>query len=518
MQNRPTATVEPPSLGNAATEAFRIADVKLGATGFLDNLGKLITDISTSATVPPALNATDLRLKTLEEAIQTATAVSREPITNNLGQAGPSTTGLTPQQQQQQTSPPPPPPQPQQQQEVPAPAAQPATEATQTQPQPQPQTLASPQQPTVPGELSKHQLEKQQVIDAYNAAVAAAKSKYEEERSAATQHLHTLSAYPLESDKVVRRSFANVKPLETGEGAEVVTEREDGSTAAATAAAAAVPAGEVVVRVAIHLPQAPAYVGEEWLVLGSQTLVELRDSLYCLMEANIKNVEKDENARRSTTAPLSLSQPSSYFYIEGSFFIDTRGNTSSTSDTNDISEGIRRYLKQVDVRAPPHPVPGPASRPLGPFTTDYSVASMEERVFEDLWVRLGVGAAGLFCHQGGCEHLLVFLDVRAHDPAIDPPLMSQYPYKIADPGAAVRRKRECEACGLKFARKVTYEDRSAPHTPYFWCEDCYGAMHYDENGTALYTDFRVFPYEADYNPMILHEKSGVGSASMLRRE
>lgn len=534
MQNhRPTATVEPPFLRNAATQAFRIADVKLEARNFLDDLEKLLTEVSTAAPVP-ALDASDLRLKTLEEAIQIATAapVEDEAISSDSDQVGPSNLApintLPPSSQQRQQlrhllgeA------EPQEQVDMRATALELITEAAQR------ESLSSAHPVAVSGELTKRQIEKQQTIDAYNSAIAAAKLRYEEERGSAAQHLHTLHAYPLEgSDKLGRRSFASVKPLETAEvviEAPVVERRRDSrrgvaATAATTApAAAAVPAGEVVVRVAVHLPQAPAYVSEEWLVLGSQNLTELRDSLYCLTETNIGNVERDENMRCPSTAPLSLSQQPSYFYIEGSFFIDTRNNnnvTTNTSDASDLSEGIRKYLKHINVRAPPHPVPGPSARPLGPFTTDYSVASMQDRVFEDLWVRLGVGAAGLFCHQGGCEHLFVFVDVRTHDPAIDPPLIAQYPYKIADPGANLRRKRDCEACGLRFARKVTYDDKSAPHTPYFWCEECYAAMHYDDNGSALYTDFRVFPYEADYNPLILHEKSTAGgpAAAVLRKD
>jgi snRNA-activating protein complex subunit 3 len=471
------------------------------------------------------MNASDLRLKTLEEAIQTATAapVEDEAISSASDQAGPSrlapiNTLPTSLQQQQQLQP-----------LLGEALAQPQRHIDTVSTAPEPELVSRQREDLL--ELTKDQIEKQQTIDAYNSAVAAAKLNYKQEQSTAAQHLHTLQAYPLEgSEKLGRRSFASVKPLETAEVATEVPIEEErkNSRRGAASAAAAVPAGEVVISVAVHLPQAPAYVSEEWLVLGSQNLTDLRDSLYCLTETNIKNVEKDENMRRPTTASLTLSQQSSYFYIEGSFFIDTRNfnshtkssNTKAINDASDLSEEIRKYLKHVNVKAPPHPVPGPSSRPLGPFTTDYSVASMQDRVFEDLWVRLGIGAAGLFCHQGGCEHLIVFLDVRAHDPAIDPPLIAQYPYKIADPGASLRRKRDCEACDLRFARKVTYGDKSAPHTPYFWCEECYEAMHYDDNGSALYTDFRVFPYEADYNPMILHEKSTVGgpAAAVLRRE
>jgi hypothetical protein len=38
---------------------------------------------------------------------------------------------------------------------------------------------------------------------------------------------------------------------------------------------------------------------------------------------------------------------------------------------------------------------------------------MERTTFSELWLRLGsAGAANLYCHAGGCEHLLSFV-VRA---------------------------------------------------------------------------------------------------------
>jgi len=50
---------------------------------------------------------------------------------------------------------------------------------------------------------------------------------------------------------------------------------------------------------------------------------------------------------------------------------------------------------------------------------------------------------------------------------------------------------------------VTYEDKNVPHTPFFWCNECFKLMHYDAEGQALYTDFRVFPYTHDYQPMLM---------------
>lgn len=43
--------------------------------------------------------------------------------------------------------------------------------------------------------------------------------------------------------------------------------------------------------------------------------------------------------------------------------------------------------------------------------------------------------------QGGCEHAVVFQDVRLHDPEADPPLLSQYPFQLQPPTA---QPRDCE--------------------------------------------------------------------------
>ena len=48
------------------------------------------------------------------------------------------------------------------------------------------------------------------------------------------------------------------------------------------------------------------------------------------------------------------------------------------------------------------------------------------------------------------------------------------------------------------AAKVTYDDQQAPHSPYFWCEECFKSMHYDKEGDARYTDYIVFPYTYEH--------------------
>jgi hypothetical protein len=144
-------------------------------------------------------------------------------------------------------------------------------------------------------------------------------------------------------------------------------------------------------------------------------------------------------------------------------------------------------------------------------SAEFSAARMEATRFDSLWLRLGAGAANLYSHQGGCEHLLSFQDVRLFDAGCDPPLRRHYPFRLCPPQHMIIR--DCEVCGARVAKKVTYDDRAAPHSPFFWCDDCYGLMHYDAEGAALYTDFSVFPYTQEYPAGLAHK-----AAAVARRE
>lgn len=106
---------------------------------------------------------------------------------------------------------------------------------------------------------------------------------------------------------------------------------------------------EVVIRIAVYLPHAPSRESEEWLVLGSQRLTALRDVIYCLTKVNAENEEKIEleytrsirRAHDTTHADSSknrIAKPSGYFYIEGTFYVDSRDEHAV-----DYSETIREY-------------------------------------------------------------------------------------------------------------------------------------------------------------------------------
>lgn len=249
---------------------------------------------------------------------------------------------------------------------------------------------------------------------------------------------------------------------------------------------------ELILHISVYLPMDSARVSEEWLVLGSQFLTELKDKIFCLNEKNIHSLEEAENETRQSDAPrLVLSKPSSYFYIEGTFFVDKRN-----ANAIDYSEVIRLYLGNHKKKAPLHP---PCSSGLSeaPQTSEYEVCSMEDTKFQDLWIRLGAHA--LYCHQGGCEHILVFNNVRLFDSGSDPQDRAAYPAHLPTSKPLIPHRRSCEACKVRIAKKVTYNDNHTPHSPFFWCEECFRLLHYDANGQLIYKGFLVFPYQGEYN-------------------
>ena len=107
---------------------------------------------------------------------------------------------------------------------------------------------------------------------------------------------------------------------------------------------------EALVHVAVEVPGAGGLVSEEWLLLGSQTLRDLRRRIFCLSDVNAKALEDAENGRLeraraasgvSPNQPVTLVQPASYFYIEGTFY--------TSGEAPGLSEPVLKHLRWVAV-------------------------------------------------------------------------------------------------------------------------------------------------------------------------
>lgn len=73
------------------------------------------------------------------------------------------------------------------------------------------------------------------------------------------------------------------------------------------------------------------------------------------------------------------------------------------------------------------------------------MGDMARTTFRELGVRVGAGAGYSLCHQGSCEHLLAFADVRRLH-ALDPQTRSSYPlpvFQVCPSGPGVSLQPHC---------------------------------------------------------------------------
>ncbi|XP_070543103.1 snRNA-activating protein complex subunit 3-like isoform X2 [Ptychodera flava] len=180
-----------------------------------------------------------------------------------------------------------------------------------------------------------------------------------------------------------------------------------------------------------------AIIDREILVLGQQCLTDLRDSILCVSDLSVSgDFSEAPNLPQDNKAQDNFK--SAFFFIENTFYNDMRDPLC-----RDLSEPIREWAK---------------SRRKGwPLTFD--TKKMEETNFNDLSIKLG--KPYLYCHQGDCEHVIAFADLRllhaddCHD-------VSQYPL--------VTRKISYQRMLCRVCKRFTSNDRcSCVHSLRFFC-------------------------------------------------
>ncbi|XP_025057046.1 snRNA-activating protein complex subunit 3 isoform X1 [Alligator sinensis] len=215
------------------------------------------------------------------------------------------------------------------------------------------------------------------------------------------------------------------------------------------------------------------------LVLGSQKLTELRDSISCVSDLQIGG----EFSSQPDQAPDHISKDlykAAFFYFEGVFYNDKRH-----PECRDLSRTVIEWSKSHD-------------RGYG----NLQAVNMEGYTFNDL--SLKIGFPYLYCHQGDCEHIVTITDIRLihRDDCLD---RTRYPLLIKKPWLYTRK---CFVCKMYIARYetsnmkhlyfetyrwVTNEDSLAPEDPCFFCDVCFRMLHYDAEGNKL-GEFLAYPY------------------------
>ncbi|XP_061888770.1 snRNA-activating protein complex subunit 3-like [Entelurus aequoreus] len=225
--------------------------------------------------------------------------------------------------------------------------------------------------------------------------------------------------------------------------------------------------GDVILTINVYYPaifEKFVYVRPHvtLLVLGSQSLVKLRDAICCASDLQVCG----EFSNTPEMAQDFISKDhykSAFFFFEGVFYNDMR-----YPECCDISRTTIKWAK--DNHFP-----------------SYRQAKMEDTKFEDLKVK--VGFPYLYNHQGDCEHVVIISDVRLthKDDCLDRKL---YPLLTHKHRVAVQK---CAVCYTFIARWCTTGDQFAPSNPCLFCDKCFRMLHYDKDANKL-GDFLAYPY------------------------
>ncbi|GKV32025.1 hypothetical protein SLEP1_g40662 [Rubroshorea leprosula] len=314
-------------------------------------------------------------------------------------------------------------------------------------------------------------------VESYVAKVEGlAKVKLKQDEDKATARLHCLSASSKINDCAIPSSegIERMKSLKSTNSARKVT-------ASDIKEHIPVACPEVVLCVEVYHNIRKWSKTQEFLVLGQQTLTELRDKIYCLSDQVMQKAGKHD--------------PSGYFLIEDMFYNDLRDPSAT-----DYSKPILDWLKNSKDDAQKKwdcILTGQLQKKhkaiLGSSTNSqlphFGAVDMNKTQFCDLRFRLGAGY--LYCHQGDCKHTVVIRDMRLFHPE-DVNNWAAYPIVIFQQKTLVQK---CNVCNIYRGTKVTVDDKWAMENPCYFCDHCYALLH-SEDGPS-YSNFSVYDYLHD---------------------
>ncbi|XP_061573683.1 snRNA-activating protein complex subunit 3 [Cololabis saira] len=228
-----------------------------------------------------------------------------------------------------------------------------------------------------------------------------------------------------------------------------------------------IPEGEVLLTINVYHPaiyEKFNYIRPHvtLLMTGSHSLAELRDAICCISDLQVCG----EFSKTPDMAPEFICKDhykSAFFFLESIFYNDMR-----FPECQDMSMTTMEWAKSHNF--PP-----------------YSQARMEDTLLADLTVK--VGFPYLYCHQGDCEHLVIFTDIRLthKNDCVDKKL---YPLLMHKHRIATQK---CAVCHVFIGRWYTTNDQVAPSDPCLFCDKCFRMLHYDAEGNKL-GEFLAFPY------------------------
>ena len=199
-------------------------------------------------------------------------------------------------------------------------------------------------------------------------------------------------------------------------------------------------------------------------LITQNTLADLRDAIKCAKDLEIPGDFSQNPEDVKTTKTAKEIFPSAMFFIEDTFYIDKR-----SLKVQDYSVNIVNWLKRKGV------------------TKEFPVKSMTRTTILNLEIRLGMPY--VYIHQGNCEHLIQFTDMRLLN-SDDCQELQAYPISFT----MTRNKfLICNVCQMRAVKWTVSNSTISPTEPAHYCDICFKMSHYDSTGAKI-CDFTAHAY------------------------
>ncbi|MFH4977368.1 hypothetical protein AB6A40_004077 [Gnathostoma spinigerum] len=239
---------------------------------------------------------------------------------------------------------------------------------------------------------------------------------------------------------------------------------------------------DIIVTVVILRPfNAPIEAGDtrlrslhpywKFLLRGETSLTDFHSLFRCSADFGISIPNKDETPELYDFN--FIKYPSSFIFIHDTFYVPHEYRMSAEASQQidperlnpliDISEPIRDWMKKKK-----HDFGPTKMQRLG----DFKIIDLECRL----------GCPYVYIHQGCCEHVFYFTDLRLMDVQDFP---GSYPHKISDTSI----EHYCIGCCRRVATWIV-ENETFPVCPARMCDECYRDYHF------VHTHRRKLPVKA----------------------
>ncbi|KAL3995354.1 snRNA-activating protein of 50kDa MW C terminal family protein [Acanthocheilonema viteae] len=198
-----------------------------------------------------------------------------------------------------------------------------------------------------------------------------------------------------------------------------------------------------------------------FLLRGETSLLELHSLFRCTADYG---TAVDEDKVPQLHDFNMFKYPSSFLFIHDTFYI---AETYTGSKETLLQIDHSKIEPHIDISAIFRPIREWMKRKPKDFGPT-QVKSLNEGKVKDLVCRLGYPY--VYVHQGNCEHVFFFTDLRLMD-VQDYPI--DFPQKLSD----TSMENYCITCHKRIADWIL-ESESFPISPAHMCDDCYRSFHY----------------------------------------